>query len=359
MKRLQYLMISLVLAFFNYSFGQYEMSLQNDVQSGPDTYDFEVYIKSTLGTINLTSYQIVLSFNTSIANGGNLSFSYIGSSQLTNLPNQAVDIKDDGATKNLVAGSLQGSDNITTSDVKVGKFRISNTNTFANIPATIDWDFVNTIVTEVNINSNSATIQANHKNFMNNLPLPVELSSFTALIKENKVNLKWQTTTEINNYGFEIERKVGSVELGDWEKIGFVEGYGNSNSLRDYSYSDNYPVGGTRFIYRLKQIDNSGKFEYSDEVEIELVPDKFTLYQNYPNPFNPVTNIKFALPRASRVSLIVYNTLGEKVATLLNEVKEAGFFDVKFDANDLSSGVYIFRLTTDDFIQTKKMNLIK
>ena len=159
--------------------------------------------------------------------------------------------------------------------------------------------------------------------------LPVELSSFSALINKNVVNLKWQTKTEINNYGFEVERASSSTSpIQGWEKIAFVNGHGNSNSPKDYSFVDKNPAGGSKFIYRLKQIDTDGKFEYSKEVEIELVPDEFKLFQNYPNPFNPVTNIKFALPKAAKVTLLVYNLLGEKVATLLNEDKEAGFYDV-------------------------------
>ena len=202
-------------------------------------------------------------------------------------------------------------------------------------------------------------------------PLPVELSSFTASTNQSEVNLKWQTKTEVNNYGFEVERKVGGREsgVGNWEKIGFVQGHGNSNSPKDYSLTDKNPSGGSKFRYRLKQIDNGGKFEYSNEVEAEIVPNEFKLFQNYPNPFNPVTNIKFALPKAAKVTLVVYNLVGEKVATILNEDKEAGFYEVKFsarggsasggEASNLSSGVYIFRLTANDFVQTKKMTLIK
>jgi hypothetical protein len=196
----------------------------------------------------------------------------------------------------------------------------------------------------------------------NNLdaPLPVELSSFTASINQHAVNLKWQTETEINNYGFEVERASSLTSpIQVWEKIGFVAGNGNSNSPKDYSFTDNNPYGGSKFIYRLKQMDNNGKFEYSDEVEVELVPNEFALHQNYPNPFNPATNIQFSLPKATRINLSVYNLLGEKIATLLNEDKEAGFYNVQFDASSFSSGVYIYRLTTGDFIKTMKMNFIK
>ena len=191
--------------------------------------------------------------------------------------------------------------------------------------------------------------------------LPVELSSFTASIIKSNINLKWQTKTEVDNYGFEVERKVSKKDLesGSWVKMGFVPGHGNSNSPKNYTFIDKNPSGGSKFVYRLKQIDSDGKFEYSDEVEIEMVPDKFELFQNYPNPFNPVTNIKFALPKTTKVAINVYNLLGEKVATLLNEDKEAGYYEVKFDGSNFSSGIYIFRLTAGDFVQTKKMTLIK
>jgi hypothetical protein len=189
---------------------------------------------------------------------------------------------------------------------------------------------------------------------------PVELSTFNAKLNGSNIELLWQTKTEVNNYGFEIERASSlTSSIQGWEKIGFVAGSGNSNSPKDYSFTDNNPYGGNKFIYRLKQIDNDGKFEYSDEVEVEIVPNEFALYQNYPNPFNPATNIQFSLPKATRINLSVYNLLGEKIATLLNEDKEAGFYNVQFDASSFSSGVYIYRLTTGDFIKTMKMNFIK
>jgi hypothetical protein len=194
-----------------------------------------------------------------------------------------------------------------------------------------------------------------------NGPVPIELTSFIASVNKNIVELKWETKTEVNNYGFEVERRVGDGKLGvgSWEEIGFVSGSGNSNSPKEYSLTDKNPVGGSKFIYRLKQIDNDGKYEYSKEVEVELVPNEYELYQNYPNPFNPITNIKFALPKSAKVNLSIYNLLGEKVATILNEEKEAGYYNVKFDGSRYSSGVYIFRLSTEDFVQIKKMNLIK
>jgi hypothetical protein len=196
---------------------------------------------------------------------------------------------------------------------------------------------------------------------LNTFPLPVELTSFSASSGKNGINLNWQTKTETNNYGFEVERKIGNKTLSstNWEKIGFIQGHGNSNSPNDYSYADKNPYGGGRAFYRLKQIDNDGKFEFSKEVEVEIIPNEFSLFQNYPNPFNPSTNIKFALPKAAKVTLIVYNLVGEKVVTLLDENKEAGYYNLEFNADKLSSGMYIYRLTAENFVQTKKMTLIR
>ena len=199
----------------------------------------------------------------------------------------------------------------------------------------------------------------------NVVPLPVELSSFTVSVKQNVVNLNWQTKTEVNNYGFEVERlqnyKNAKLQDSDlkWEKIGFVTGNGNSNSPKDYSFIDKNLTGGSKFTYRLKQIDNDGTYSYSSEVEVEVIPDRYELYQNYPNPFNPVTNIKFSLPEAARVKIDIFNIIGEKVRTLIEQNMEAGFHNITFNAENLSSGTYIYRLQTENFTQIKKMLLLK
>ena len=166
----------------------------------------------------------------------------------------------------------------------------------------------------------------------------------------------------MNNNGFEVQREVRNQKSevsGQWEKVGFVQGHGNSNSPKEYSYTDKNLTGGTDFIYRLKQIDNDGKYEYSKEVEVEVVPREINLLQNYPNPFNPVTEIKFTLPEATRVTLRVYNIIGQEVVSLVNGVEEAGFHSVKFEGSNLPSGTYIYRLQAGSFVQTKKMVLLK
>jgi hypothetical protein len=191
------------------------------------------------------------------------------------------------------------------------------------------------------------------------VPLPVELTSFTALAGDNFINLKWQTKTETNNYGFEILRSAQNNK-GNWTKLGFVNGHGNSNSPKEYSFSDKSVTSG-KYFYRLKQIDTDGKYEFSEEVEVDLgLPKSYNLGQNYPNPFNPSTIINFSLPKESNVNLKIFNLLGEEIISLVNnEYMSAGSYSYKFDAPTLASGAYIYRIAAGDFVQTKKMTLRK
>ncbi len=192
--------------------------------------------------------------------------------------------------------------------------------------------------------------------------LPVELTSFSAELIDDAVKLSWVTMTEVNNFGFEIERLTEMNPV--WQKIGFVEGNGNSNSVRTYSFIDNDITSG-KHVYRFKQIDNDGQYEYSQEIEINLgTPKSFSLEQNYPNPFNPTTKIKYTVPDAYYTSgvlvrLVVYDILGNEVSTLVNEVKPAGNYEVVFNAGDLASGVYFYRLRANNFVETRKFVLIK
>ncbi len=209
--------------------------------------------------------------------------------------------------------------------------------------------------------------------------LPVELVSFRGKYKKGKVYLNWQTATEVNNYGFEVERKVlkaniedgkASGNSGQWVKIGFVNGHGNSNSPKKYSFVDEGALIGTSFLYRLKQIDTDGAFEYSPEVEVSIVTNEVVLAQNYPNPFNPSTSINYSIPTISspdgkaNVKLIVYDILGSEVATLVNTRMGAGNYSAQFDAsltnNELASGLYIYRLEVEGlFRKSNKMLFIK
>lgn len=201
------------------------------------------------------------------------------------------------------------------------------------------------------------------------VPIPVEFASFTVAAAGNDVILNWVTASEINNLGFEIEKKVISNEygVGRWEGIGFVNGSGTTTETHFYNFSDSDIKPG-KYSYRLKQIDFDGTFEYSHGIEVEILTAyAFVLEQNYPNPFNPVTKIKYTIAnviagetkQSQYVTLKIYNVLGNEVAVLINEEQPAGNYEVQFDADLFSSGTYFYQLQTDEFIQTKKMILLK
>jgi len=199
--------------------------------------------------------------------------------------------------------------------------------------------------------------------------IPVELTSFTAIAQSNYVELKWTTATEINNLGFEIERKILNNAEGEWVRIGFKEGRGTTTEPKEYSFVDDISdVNATSMAYRLKQIDFDGSFEYSEEVLVEtLAPVNFVLEQNYPNPFNPATIIKFGIPVKSCVVLKAFNSIGEEVAKLVNEEKAVGSYEVEWNATSLPSGIYFYRLQASSpsagsghsFVETKKMILLR
>jgi photosystem II stability/assembly factor-like uncharacterized protein len=190
--------------------------------------------------------------------------------------------------------------------------------------------------------------------------IPVELTSFTASVLDGKINLTWSTSSEINNSGFEIERKkITDDPENYWEKIGFVDGKGTTTEKQIYNFLD-LPVEYGSYSYRLKQIDFDGTTEFSEEIEVDFIaPSEFQLKQNYPNPFNPSTKISWQIAKSSFVVLKIYDLLGNEVVTLVNEEKPAGIYEVEFDASSLSSGTYFYRLTSENFSQTKKMSLIK
>jgi hypothetical protein len=187
--------------------------------------------------------------------------------------------------------------------------------------------------------------------------VPVELTSFTANVFSNKVNLMWKTATETNNSGFNVERK--NIESSEWNTLSFVKGFGTTTEPQSYSFTDENISAG-KYLYRLKQIDYNGVYEYSNEIEVLInAPDDFSLSQNYPNPFNPSTAIVFQLPKESFVTLKVYNILGVEIATLVNEQKPAGVHKINFDASGLTSGLYIYKISSGNFEQTRKMLLLK
>lgn len=266
-------LIILLIAIFSVqrSFAQYQMILKNDTLVKNNQYEFEIFIKSQNGMINLTAYQIILTINDSIAQGGALTFRYIkNSSELINTPDVNIGIIEDSTIQNLAVGSNQGSDTISTEYVRIGRFRISGTYPFGNYKVNVNWDFTGFVKSGINISDTNKTTVSNYLNFLKN-PL--------------------------------------------WIMTGITS---------------NKPV-----------------------------QSKFELFQNFPNPFNPVTKITFNLPKTSHVMLNVYNTIGQQIAHLVNKNVEAGIHSVTFDGSNLPSGIYLYKLQVNSFIQTKKMLLLK
>ncbi len=186
--------------------------------------------------------------------------------------------------------------------------------------------------------------------------VPVELTSFAANVNGNDVYLNWTTATETNNSGFEVQRK--SVN-GNWTNAGFVAGFGTTTEPKAYSFTDSKIAVGN-YTYRLKQIDFNGTYEFSNEVFIDVnAPASYSLGQNYPNPFNPSTLIKYSVAQDGFVNVSVFNLIGEKVATLVNNNMKAGSYEVNFDASQLSSGVYFYSIDASNFKAVRKMMLMK
>ncbi len=197
--------------------------------------------------------------------------------------------------------------------------------------------------------------------------LPVIISSFTFSTVKNNVKLMWTTETELNNSGFNVERKalIGAHE--GWVRIAFVPGGGTTNQPKEYFFEDKKLKTG-EYQYRLKQIDFNGNYEYF-QLENDVIvapPDKFSLSQNYPNPSNPKSKIDYELPQNLKVTIKIYDIIGREVMTLVDNEQEAGYYIIEFDGSNLASGVYFYRITvrqagssTSNFTAIKKIVLIK
>lgn len=183
-------------------------------------------------------------------------------------------------------------------------------------------------------------------------PVPVELESFQAEILEEGILLKWRTITETNNMGFEIFR--------DNEFVKFFPGKGTTSERQEYSFLDLEKENKVN-RYLLYQLDYDGTRSEvgSIEVEVNYVPKEYSLSQNYPNPFNPSTTIELGLPKASNVEIVIYNLTGEKIKEVVNENFREGIYKINVDLSDYPSGLYLYRMKTNDFVDTKKMMLLK
>ncbi len=302
---------------------------------------FNVDLRSYCGVTSLTGD---LQINSLLAVDPNLvDVPAVGTNNLVHFAtlgasSEAVPIFDDNASTGYIAGFT-----LHKADEGVFTFIAGRPYRFDNTALASDYNFI-------------------IDNFMTSTILPAELTSFTATASNGKVSLKWTTATETNNRGFEIQRNIVTPNSeGTWQFIGFKEGNGTTTALHEYSFTDNLTNLNGTFAYRLKQMDFDGSFQYSDEVLVENIPTpvSFDLSQNYPNPFNPATTINYDLPVKSFVTLKIYDLLGREVASLVNENQQASHYSIKFNASKLSSGIYLYKLKAGDFVQTRKMMLLK
>ena len=202
-------------------------------------------------------------------------------------------------------------------------------------------------------------------------PLPVEITGINVAQERGTIVLTWKTSSELENYGFEIDRKLvaGQQVLGssnsmnenaNWHQVGFVQGNGTSNIQHNYLLKDFVSPG--QYCYRLKQIDRDGTIQYQNQVEVtvRLEEGDYGLKQNYPNPFNPATTFQFALKSTGNVDLSVYNSLGQRICTLFNGTITGGIlYSLPFDAKDLASGTYFYVLRANGTNEVRKFLLLK
>jgi pectin methylesterase-like acyl-CoA thioesterase len=190
------------------------------------------------------------------------------------------------------------------------------------------------------------------------VPLPVELTSFAATAIKSGAMLTWKTATEKNNYGFNVERRA--VGTSAWTKLSFVAGNGTSNTAHSYSYVDTKVNAGT-YVYRIAQVDNDGSMAYSNEAQVAVgVAAKILTLANYPNPFNPTTTIQFSVPNDGKAVVKIYNVLGQEMVTAFSgDVKAGQYNQATFDGAKFSSGVYFYTIESSNQRMVKKMMLLK
>jgi hypothetical protein len=223
--------------------------------------------------------------------------------------------------------------------------------------------------TNINFVLSSGTTSRAHTNVevmeftttASDVSLPVELVSFTAFQKHNMVLLSWETASEVENFGFDIERTYSGRDA--WKRLDFVEGNGSVTRTSNYTFLDKSLDKKSNVKYRLKQIDYDGSYEYSAAVSVvyneHLLPERDKLYSNYPNPFNPLTTIRYEINCDTHVRLAIYDTMGKEVAELVNNRHGPGSYEVSFDGGQLSSGVYIGKIHSNEYSKVIKMLLVK
>ncbi len=353
----------------------YNLTARNFIFTNPNDnqIEFDIYIEHTNppSTFEYAVGEYFFDFNPLIANGGTLTYEIVGSDLPLNM--QPRNPLANGSILYLAANNSPGAGfgyNMTNNGfpgTKIVRMRLTTSAPhFAYEPLNLAWRNSSSgvpytaIFSYVGLTTTDITTPATHSVEYNG-PLPVELSSFTANANKNNITLNWSTANESNNSGFDLERKdAGRKTQEEWLKVTFIKGNGTAASQNNYEFADRGLNAGI-YNYRLKQIDYNGNYKYYDlQNEINVgVPAEFSLSQNYPNPFNPSTKIDFDLPYDGNVKIILYDISGRETATLINEFKSAGYYTIRFNGSNLSSGIYFYRLVAGKNIFSKSMMILK
>lgn len=363
------------------AFAQCELSIFEQSQSSGTKFKFTAYVKNTsAAAYGYFGGSYGITFNSAIVNGGTFSVAYLSSDMPSNLRGTASAKTSVTPTRFVILSPSpqDGGPMINAGDsIKVFEIEITSTATFGVATPNLTWKTSSPDPTKIYKYTNGNTGAVSQltvvpKYYHVNAALPVELTSFTNLVRGRDVRLDWKTATEVNSSKFEIERASinESGAISEYAKIATVAAHGISNVPVDYSYSDRKLNAG-KYSYRLKMIDADGTVNYSkiqNEATVAL-PDNYAMSQNYPNPFNPSTKIDYQLPQDASVTLELYTVSGEKIATLINgQEQPAGFHTYNFSSNQanhtLASGMYLYRLIAsgkdaEKFVSVKKMILMK
>ncbi len=335
-----------------------------EVQNTGSQFDVKVQIKSNGSTFDMGSGNLVFTYNTAalstpaLLSAANFSGTFYSPMTVTQPAAGRVSMNVE-----LLLPNFGTTVPATYTDVATIRFTIVN---LASTTGLV-WRTVSPNATNVFQDDNATLVPAGTLHSLDE-PLPIQLASFTAYVTgQNDVRLEWATVSETNNYGFEVQKAQDQPQSFTTIPNSFVAGHGTTTEPHEYSFIDASTPQGVWF-YRLKQIDLDGTIHYTDAIQVDVlssaeepvvIPTKVGLDQNYPNPFNPSTMIKFAIPQQSHVSLEVFNLIGERVATLVNEIKPAGYHEVSFGAAKIASGLYIYRMSTGDMTIVKKMTLVR
>lgn len=328
-------------------------------------FDLKIQIKSNVSTFGLGNANLVFTYTGAIN-----SPSLLSAANFTSGLYSAITVTEPAPGRvsvNIDYGGGAGSGTIVTAaymDVATVRFTTAN----PTGSASLTWRTRAETPNPTNAFKDDQTneVSAAGLNGYSTGALPIQLASFTVVqMTGNQARLTWTTQSETNNYGFEVQKSLSATANFQTIPNSFLAGQGTTTKAHTYSFTDN-AAGSGDWYYRLKQQDLDGTVHFSDAVKSVLagvterpLPTEYALNQNFPNPFNPSTVIEFALPRESAVRLEVYNAIGERVSTLISDVRQAGYYTYRFDGSSLASGIYFYRLATNEKAFLKKMMLVK